>query len=313
MRSTVMVRLFATLLLPALAPVASAGDGAIEINQTCAVHTGCAAGDAAGFPVTLTSPGSYRLTGDLVLPSTNVDGILISASHVSLDLGGFAVVGPVVCDAPTGHSVSLTCNPTSGSGTGIDITSAVATAVRNGVVRGMGFRGINLGDHSVVEEVTAKSNASSGIVVGDASLVRESIVSENGAIGLVADPGSIVRQVTARSNRTIGIRAFEGVEVSRCTASFNGTDGILANSGTAIADSSVFRNAEDGIQTGPRTLITRTSIQDNVGIGVNNLSTTAPAVIRNDAIGDSNAGGNVENVLDLGGNYCGPFGPLTCN
>lgn len=312
MRSPVTILLIAVLMAPVLARDAAAADGAIEINQSCAVHTGCATGDVAGFPVTLTSAGSYRLTGDLVLPNANVDGILISASYVQLDLGGFAIVGPVVCDTAL-HGVSLTCNPTSGSGTGIDTTAVDATAVFNGVVRGMGFRGISLGDHSVVAEVTAKSNASTGIVVGDSSLVRESIVSENGAIGLIADPGSIVRQVTARSNRTVGIRVFEGAQVSQSSASFNGTDGILTNGGTTVDDSTVFRNADDGIQAGPRTVITRTSIQDNIGIGVNNLSTTVPAVIRNNAIGDSNGGGNVENALDLGGNYCGQFVPLTCN
>lgn len=312
MRATVMTLLLATLVGPALARIAAAGDGAIEINQSCAVHTGCAAGDVAGFPVTLTSAGSYRLTGDLVLPNANVDGILISASYVQLDLGGFAIIGPVVCDTSL-HGISLICNPASGSGTGVDTTAVVATVVRNGGVRGMGFRGINLGDHSVVADVTARSNASTGIVVGDSSIVRESIVSENGVIGLVADPGSIVRQVVARSNRTVGIRVFEGAQVSRSSASFNGTDGILTNGGTIVDDSTVFRNGEDGIQAGPRTVITRTSIQDNIGIGVHNLSTTVPAVIRNDAIGDSNAGGDVENVLDLGGNYCGPFAPVACN
>ena len=39
-----------------------ATDGAVELNQTCAVQTGCLADDAAGFPVTIATPGSYRLT-----------------------------------------------------------------------------------------------------------------------------------------------------------------------------------------------------------------------------------------------------------
>jgi hypothetical protein len=44
-----------------------ASDGQLEINQACAVNTGCFPGDDPGFPVTITQPGSYRLTGNLDL------------------------------------------------------------------------------------------------------------------------------------------------------------------------------------------------------------------------------------------------------
>jgi hypothetical protein len=46
MRSPLFVLLLVTLAAPAFAV-----DGVIEINQTCAVETGCLTGDAAGgFP-----------------------------------------------------------------------------------------------------------------------------------------------------------------------------------------------------------------------------------------------------------------------
>lgn len=37
---------------------ASASDGVLEINQTCAIQTGCFAGDTAGLPVTISASGS---------------------------------------------------------------------------------------------------------------------------------------------------------------------------------------------------------------------------------------------------------------
>ena len=43
-----LVLLFLVLATPALA-----SDGVLEINQTCAVQTGCFTGDTAGFPVTI--------------------------------------------------------------------------------------------------------------------------------------------------------------------------------------------------------------------------------------------------------------------
>ena len=43
-----------------LASVANATDGVLEINQACAVHTGCFALDTPGFPVTINQPGVGR-------------------------------------------------------------------------------------------------------------------------------------------------------------------------------------------------------------------------------------------------------------
>jgi len=49
-------------------------------------------GDAAGFPVTISEVGSYRLTGNLSIGST--DAIEITADNVTLDLNGFLIIGP---------------------------------------------------------------------------------------------------------------------------------------------------------------------------------------------------------------------------
>ena len=85
------MRLFVLPLLTlALALPVFAGDGVLEINQTCAA-TGCFAGDAAGFPVTISASGSYRLTGDLT-PSQG-SAVSITAPHVTFDLSGFELIG----------------------------------------------------------------------------------------------------------------------------------------------------------------------------------------------------------------------------
>ena len=54
----------AALLLLCAAPTLAV-DGVREINAVCAVNTGCFGGDTAGYPVTITTAGSYRLTGNL--------------------------------------------------------------------------------------------------------------------------------------------------------------------------------------------------------------------------------------------------------
>jgi hypothetical protein len=59
-----MRRLMLILLLLLFATPALAVDGVLEINQTCAVQTGCFAGDTAGFPVTI---GASRARSGIVL------------------------------------------------------------------------------------------------------------------------------------------------------------------------------------------------------------------------------------------------------
>jgi hypothetical protein len=68
-----------------------AADGVIEINQSC-VAGGCFAGDTAGFPVTISQPGSYRLTSNLSPTTAHAaDGIF--SSHLRTRVRGGAVVG----------------------------------------------------------------------------------------------------------------------------------------------------------------------------------------------------------------------------
>ena len=66
----ILVLVAATLWL---IPVANADNGVLEINQACAVHTGCFSGDDPGLPVTIDSSAgrSYRLTSDLTSSSSN--------------------------------------------------------------------------------------------------------------------------------------------------------------------------------------------------------------------------------------------------
>ena len=83
MRSMLILLLFLTLTAPALA-----SDGVIEINQTCAVQTGCidnsgGIGDTPGFPVTIEIPGSYVLTSNLVVSEKVADTFCRARSLVS--------------------------------------------------------------------------------------------------------------------------------------------------------------------------------------------------------------------------------------
>lgn len=160
---------------------ARGADGRIEINQACAVQTGCGPGDSAGFPVTLTGD-SYVLTGDLAVSDPDLDAIRIGANHVWLDLGGFTIQGPVSCTLP-----GPACVPSSGSGNGIlaPVSSSISyTAVRNGTIRGFAASGIQLQEHARIEHITVAENRLSGVFYSFGGLVRDVHASRNGLAGI---------------------------------------------------------------------------------------------------------------------------------
>jgi lipopolysaccharide export system protein LptA len=72
--------LFFTSLLLAAAP-ASAFEGRVQISAA---------------PFTISASGSYALTGNLTVSSSQT-AITVNADYVTIDLNGFAIVGPNTC------------------------------------------------------------------------------------------------------------------------------------------------------------------------------------------------------------------------
>src|SRR5882724_6466568 len=113
-----LIALPAALIVIALPTYAV--DGVVLINQAAALAGNVTPGDMPGFPVTISAPGSYRLSGNLTVPNANTTAIELTADNVSIDLNGFSNIGPVVC---SGVPVT-SCGPT-GTGSGINTKSAV--------------------------------------------------------------------------------------------------------------------------------------------------------------------------------------------
>ena len=224
-------------LLFALAFVGAAGpalavDGVIEIDQTRALAGGISPGDTPGFPVSLTVPGSYRLTGELDVrgepAAEDVTAIEILASFVVLDLNGFSLVGPTVC---TGSPVT-SCAPL-GAGDGIDSRDHNFVRITNGSVRGFGDAGID-GGNATVERVQAFGNGRRGIALHNGGLVTRSVAGGNGTRGIMG-LGILVDSSRALENGTAGIHADHG-EVRDCEAVHNGAAGITVLDGLAIGN-----------------------------------------------------------------------------
>lgn len=203
--------LLVLFLIAWFAPV-SAADGVLEINQACAAGAGCFPGDDPGFPVRITSSGSYILTSNLAVPA-ETDGITNRLDKVpfpppleiSLDLNGFTISSTTTCDI--GPAPAFECTPSNvKDGYGIYFTSFEPSAfsIRNGVVKGMAATGVSCESVCRIENVHATQNAGGGITVF--GQVRNSIANVNAAHGITSTGNfGVVQGCTTAVNKVFGL------------------------------------------------------------------------------------------------------------
>lgn len=232
-------------LLIGSAPAQSgnASDGVLEINQACAVTTGCFAGDTPGFPVTIdgTAGRSYVLTDLLFVFDVDESAILVTTSDVSIDLGGFKISG-VGC-YPGG--IDAWCSLSEGLGSGVVVdnrSSRRGIRVSNGSIVGMGSSGIDLGRDSAVEGVYVRGNRGVGISVGNGSTVRHVRSRWNGGIGIFGSDAVVVTESVVAANRTVGIDVGGGSHVAHNAIWGNGEDGVSFSAGTVVEENLVRSN-----------------------------------------------------------------------
>ena len=278
-----------------------ASDGQLEINQACAVNTGCFSGDTPGFPVTIDGSAgrSYRLTGDLTIPSVDSDGILISASDISIDLGGFTIMG-LAC---VGAQSNCTPSPV-GEGSGVATINAFSDkypgiSVNNGSIIGMGAHGVLLGNQAEVSSLRVRWNGTDGIRVRIGSMVSGNTAYQNGDDGISAGPGSTVSGNTADENRRRGIFADQGSTVSGNTVYGNVSTGIAVGNGSTVSDNTA-RGNDNGISASGGSTVYRNTLRQNRGFG---LSLDATAAYRENVI-SSNFKGTVFGGLNMFSNSC---------
>lgn len=224
-------------ILAAIATPAYAVDGVVLINQAAALNGNVTPSDAAGFPVTISVPGSYRLSSNLIVPDGNTTAIEVLVSEVTIDLNGFSIIGASCI------GVGAPCNP-AGTGAGIEAPFFVDNVkVSNGTIRGMGGNGITLlGFSHFVERVHAKDNGGVGIIAG--GVVDHCDARDNGSDGISAN--SVIAS-SARGNRGKGFDV--SLSIIDSTASFNGQQGVFARCVALVATTSTQFNGGGDIFT----------------------------------------------------------------
>lgn len=246
---------------------AHAVDGMVLINQQSAQTGSVTPGDTAGFPVTLSQPGSYRLSGNLTVPDQNTTAIQVTADNVTIDLNGFSILGP---------------NLANGLGEGVSASSRTNISVLNGTVRGMGSRGVYLGNKGRAEDLRLISN-SDGVQVGVDSLVKD---------------------VTALGNRITGIYIFGKSTVLNSIASQNGGDGILGGDDCLVQGNTVHGNGSYGISLGGSSTVLQNTVTGSVNFGLllgSNSGYSQNVVADNKIV----SGPQVSGGLQMGTNICG--------
>lgn len=160
------MRTVAPTFLASLLTLAAVGAQAqTTLDQNKALAGGAIPGDAPGFPVTISQPGSYKLTGNLTVPA-NTTAIDITVPGVTLDLNGFSIMGPMKC-VMGGVGKTMCTSVQNNFGTPL-VQAVDGSILRNGVVQGSTGMGIKLiGMGHLVEGVTIMSTAGAAILRTD--------------------------------------------------------------------------------------------------------------------------------------------------
>ena len=220
----------------------SAKAAVVLITQEKAVAGNVTNGDEPGFPVTITTPGSYRLETNLrVVSGSLAHAIQVTASEVTLDLNGFRIEG--------GEFGWMGIN-----GLKRNLT------VRNGTIRGFVQSGILIvGAFAVIENMRIEENRGRGILIaGHAgqpphgfAQIKNNIIYGNGMTGILCwehDPKQAqpvapchVEGNIVANNQQYGIQILSGT-VIRNTVSGNRLVGIIGSEKVGYGFNTVLDN-----------------------------------------------------------------------
>lgn len=204
----------------ASAQASDAGAAPITIDMARAQSGGISRGDTPGFPVTLTTPGHYRLTGDLVVPAHQA-GIVIAAPGITLDLNGFTVRAVPACAA---EDAACRAQPHA-SAHGIHIGAKARQAiVRNGQVSGFAGSGVVVDTEARLEDLQSQNNHGSGLHANTSAnrpvQVHRVTALRNGFDGFWLQTGNVT-QSRAEANGRNGFALGALMQWEECSAQGN--------------------------------------------------------------------------------------------
>jgi hypothetical protein len=245
--------------------------------------------------MTITSSGSYVLTQNL---SSRGHCLVIGASDVTLDLGGFVISWK--CD----DSPCLNL----GSGIADRETSDAPqenVSIRNGTIRGFGIAGINLLNtkYLTIEGVRLIRNGI-GLRAGYKVIVKDSIVARNERGGILLERLSIVTGNLVTDNGSDGI-STGGAVITGNTVGYNRSRGIQAHNGSVVLGNVATDTDGEAIAASRSLVVNNAAIENREGLHIycptNVVGNLATSNQRRDLAMDPriNYGGDCERTANL--------------
>jgi len=301
----------------------------VVITTSTIAAGGITAGDAAGYPATISWSGSYKL-GENIQSASSGNFIEITGNDVTLDLNGFSVLTSNSC-SKTGHPTGNTCVGSVPTAQILVKITGSRVTVKNGSVSGSNGQGIVIGSSGVrLESVTVSNSKSNGITasVGGSGIagvkngtmltgvtsilngglgfdgpgpgtgdvvIRNSVFSDNNGGALLYNAN--VSDVTASYNQIYGVRGGRAT-LERITAIGNVEDGVTDG---AVVTNSVADLNQDGfrMQGGNGTVYVADSASSNTDKGFQLVTNGCYSNI----YAENNTGGNISGGVALTGTH----------
>ncbi len=211
---------FAGDLTPPAGPVAPTMKTLVEVEPRTVINPTNTPGDADSV-FRIASSGSYYLVGNVSVP-TGKSGIEIAANDVTIDLNGFAIRGISL----------LSLHGITGESAGLQ-----NTRISNGVIRGVGMRGIYLDESRSgrLDNVRVSDCMDSGFRFGSDFVISDCVAIGNGINGFSAEDGhAVFERCAASENDQTGILGGSYSTLSGCVAQLNGSNGISVSFGSIV-------------------------------------------------------------------------------
>lgn len=251
-------------------------DGVVLINQASVMAAG-------GFPYYIRQPGSYKLSGNLVIPTgtdCNIAGAcdaihIYPSDNVTIDLNGFSIIGSNVPEVGFGivssnSGITITNGHITGFGSAISL-SGTGEIIRGVTVTGATI-GVGIGSGTVadtdVDETTFNGPDQSvllGIAISADGLIlhcrvkRTKSNADLGSFGITTGDGSVSENEV--SGYFVGIAPFGSVNVTNNSIHDNAR-GLLPQKGrTGYGSNTFVNNVIDATAIPPGAV---TSMKNNV-------------------------------------------------
>lgn len=272
-----------------------------QIEPRIAISAATTPGDADSV-FRIASPGSYYLTGEVLIPPGK-RGIEISADDVTLDLNGFRIGGfagtlegiavisesfnrknivvsngvirnvqgdgvrllpAFIYDATSCRVESMTISDCGGYG----IRTGTSAIIRNCTVANSAFDNYYARSNTVIDSCTSLDAGFTGIQTSGATVITRCNVSGSGQAGIETSNYCTISDCVSTFNDQEGIIGHDGTVIQGCTASHNERHGIVNyGRGGMIVHCTADSNTQDGIRVVGRTLVKNNACNENGYVG----------------------------------------------